>query len=153
MTSVPTSASRGETIRFLPISQLRTTYATLRSPVSPPPDDLSALPLRIVPAENHFEIIDGFKRFEAWKESGLTDIPVVIERACSVPQQKKLMLQANAQRRTISPLDEACVAASLISDDGLTATAVGRLLGRKKNWVMHRGALLYGLSEQATAWV
>src|ERR1019366_6941144 len=84
---------------------------------------------------------DGFKRLERWRAEGVARVPVVVERAPRVVDQKRLLLAANAPARTLTAIDEARVVCSLIEDDKLTRLAVARLLGRKVAWGERRGAL------------
>ncbi len=141
----------GESVQFLPAARLRTTYSQFRSCGSLDPDCLlKPLPLRVVAADDgHFEVIDGFKRLASWLDEGRSAIPVVIESPGTRADHKHLLLQANAPRPTLSPLDEACIVFSLIDEDGLTVTAVSKLLGRKKEWVLKRRALATHLSDSS----
>ena len=91
--------------------------------------------------DDHFEVIDGFKCLERWRRDGLSRIPVVIESPRSWSEAKAALLQANAPPRTVTAMDEARVIASMVHEDGMTLSAVGRLLGRKKSWVARRHAL------------
>lgn len=137
------------------VSQLRTTYAYLRPGNQPGKlDDLRPLPLRVVPAEGSaFEIIDGFKRFAAWRAEGREQIPVIVESPGSSADHKRRLLLANAPQRTLNPLDEGLVARSLLEDDGLTASGVANLLGHKKKWVVQRVAFTQKLSVRAQQWL
>ena len=110
----PSTASQagGGGFRFLPIEQLKNTYAVYRRSQKVKAEELSPMPLRVVPAGEFFEIIDGFKRFEMWQTAGFTQVPVVIEQHGSPSDHKKMLLSANAPRRTTTPLDEACIAHS-----------------------------------------
>lgn len=134
---------------FLPIARLKTTYSAYRRSEGVKAEELSPLPLRVVPSGEFFEIIDGFKRFETWQLAGVSQIPVVIEPHGSRAVHKRLLLSANTPRRTITPLDEACIVDSLIREDGLTMAGVASLLGHKKEWVAQRIALMNKLSPKA----
>lgn len=114
--------------------RLRTTYAAFRSCRSPRlTSELKPLPLRVVATDDgHFEVIDGFKRLASWSDEGREQIPVVIESPGTQAEHKRLLLLANAPRRTLNPLDEASIVCSLLEEDGLTVTAVSKLLDRKK---------------------
>ena len=152
ISSTETLATPGEEfVRSLAISQLRTTYAVFRTSGGDPGlCDLKALPLRVVATDDgHFEIIDGFKRFEAWTGEGQTRVPVVIESPGTRAEHKRLLLLANRPRRTLNPLDEASVVSSLLEEDGLSVSAVAKLLGRGKEWVLKRRAFIHDLSERA----
>jgi ParB-like chromosome segregation protein Spo0J len=143
------SQAGGGSLCFLPIERLKSTYAIYRRSQSVKAEELSPMPLRVVPAGDFFEIIDGFKRFEMWKTAGFMQIPVVIEQHGATADHKKLLLSANAPRRTTTALDEACIAHSLIHEDGLSMAGVASLLGHKKEWVARRVALMTKLSPKA----
>ncbi len=140
-------------VKFVPRALIRTSYSALRSPPYSPVrnfSELVALPLRVVPADDgHYEIRDGFKRFSSWSEEGRRVIPVIVENSCSLPERKQLLLSANAPRRTLSPLDEGRVVDSLMKEDGLSVSAIAKLLGHKKEWVCKRQALATRLSATA----
>ncbi|MBF0502535.1 MAG: hypothetical protein HQM09_20525, partial [Candidatus Riflebacteria bacterium] len=124
----------GGSFRFLPIDQLKTTYSIYRRSQNSKAEELNPMPLRVVPVGKYFEVIDGFRRFEMWKIEGFSQIPVVIERHGSSADHKQMLLSANTPRRTITPLDEACIAHSLINEDRLSMAGVASLLGHKKEW-------------------
>ena len=118
----------------------------LRGPGRPVEDDLAPLPLRAVRLpDGTLEVVDGFKRLERWRAEGAASVPVVVE-ALDPPGAKRALLLANAPRRTLSPLDEARVITSLDRDDGLSPSAIGRLLGRKRSWVSKRLTLFQHLA-------
>lgn len=135
----PTSQTAGN-VCFLPIQSLRTTYASLRpGAIHHLPNDTAELPIRVVPTKDSaYEVIDGFKRLDGWREQGHELIPVVLEQPCSTEEQKRLMLVANAPPRTLTALDEAKVVFSLLSEDGLSQNNIARHLRRKPHWVARR---------------
>jgi ParB-like chromosome segregation protein Spo0J len=51
---------------------------------------------------------------------------------------KARLLEANAPRRTLSPMDEAHVVRALADDDQLTPAQITKLLGRGRGWVDRR---------------
>lgn len=127
--------------QILPIEQLLTSYAPLRSGAVKRfrPRILADLPLRVVPVADHkYEVLDGFKRLAAWKQEGYQQIPVVIENAGSPEDHKALLLAANAPLRTLTPADEAEVVASLKEEDGLSESQIARTLFKSKTWVARR---------------
>ena len=100
------------------------------------------MPLRVVvTTDGGFEVIDGFKRLERWREAGAVEMPVVVEHCSQSIENKRLLLQANSPRKSITPLDEALVVHSLVKDDKLTLKATAKFLGRKVGWVSCRLAL------------
>ncbi|MCP4897124.1 MAG: ParB N-terminal domain-containing protein, partial [bacterium] len=138
-----TPSPEGQTagnIRFLPIGDLQTTYASLRpGAVHQLPNDTSELPIRVVPTDDgSYEVIDGFKRLAAWREQGHGHIPVVLERPSRSEQHKRLLLLANSPQRTLTALDEARVVCSLLTEERLTHNSIARLLQRKPQWVARR---------------
>jgi len=146
----PTTPATGS-FCFLPVEQLRTSYAGLR-PGAPHrvPDDMAQLPIRVVPTEeSQYEVIDGFKRLTGWRQQGQQLIPVVIEPPGSSADHKRVLLMANSPPRTLTALDEARVVCSLMSEEGLSAASIARRLGRKPQWVARRVEIGRRLSPSA----
>jgi len=140
-------------VRAVPIAQLATTLAPLRGPRTDPASTLAPLPLRVAPtADGRYEVVDGFKRLAQWTRAGHTQVPVVVEDAAGVVAKARL-LEANAPRRTLSPMDEARVVHSLAADDHLTAPQMVKLLGRGRGWVDRRLALGRRLAPEVAAHV
>jgi integrase len=122
----------------LPIARLATSLAPLRGPRTDAGSLLAPLPLRVAATgDGTYEVLDGFKRLAHWTHDGHTHVPVVVEDAAGVVRKARL-LEANAPRRTLSPLDEARVVRSLTDDDQLTPTQIAKLLGRGRGWVDRR---------------
>ena len=95
--ALPANSTAGS-FRFLPVGRLRTSYAALR-PGAPhrQADDVAQLPIRVVPIDNGmYEVIDGFKRLDRWREQKHNLIPVVVEPPGTPAQHKRLILLANA---------------------------------------------------------
>jgi ParB-like chromosome segregation protein Spo0J len=96
------------------------------------------LPVRVAANDDGtYEVLDGFKRVTQWRGDGDTHVPVVVEDAAGVVRKARL-LEANAPRRTVSPMDEARVVRSLADDDQLTPPQIAKLLGRGRSWVNRR---------------
>lgn len=125
---------------FLPIEKLLTSYAKLRpGRAKKPPSLLAPLPIRVVPiGGDRYEVLDGFKRLESWREEGLREIPVVIEAEGRPEDHKRIILLANAPLRTSTALDEAEVVASLKEEDGLKESTIARSLSKPTRWVTCR---------------
>ena len=71
-----------------------------------------------------------------------THVPVVVEAdAFSSVVGKARLLEANTPKRTVSPMDEARVVHSLVTDDHLSPTQITKLLGRGRGWVDRRVTL------------
>jgi hypothetical protein len=140
------------TIRFVPIEQLSTRLKVLRSGGKATPERpirLEELPLRAVEtAGGGYELIDGFKRLERWRASGIPEVPVVLETVVSGLEQKVALLEANRPPRTLTPMDEARVVQSMRHDDGLGPKGIAHVLGRKLSWVTTRLTLADRLSEE-----
>ena len=148
------SSSSGQTagnVGFLPIGQLRTSYSCLRpGAIHHLPNDTAELPIRVVPADDGtYEVLDGFKRLKTWREQGQECIPVVLERPGRTEEHKRLLLEANSPKRTLTALDEARVAHSLMNEEGLTPNRIVRLLERKPQWVARRMDIAKHLSATA----
>ena len=146
-TDAPLAEHVAGNVCLVPIASLRTSYGSLRpGSIAPRAEQGGELPLRVAPCPDTgqgvaFELLDGFKRLQRWREQGATVVPVVLEAPAHAVQHKRLMLTVNAPARTTTALDEARVVCSLVDDDELTPTQVGRLLGRKPDWVARRRAI------------
>lgn len=128
---------------FLPVDDIGTTLSGLRSgSIRVKASDLRDMPIRVVIQDNRYEVIDGFKRLSRWKQAGIKQIPVLVERCNDGLSPKQLLLESNNPKRTLTTLDEARVINSLIEDDGLTVRTVANLLGRRKEWIIGRRSLL-----------
>jgi ParB-like chromosome segregation protein Spo0J len=149
--SSPPPEPKGAQVIWIPIERIQTTYEAFRpGMVLGRADELSDLPIRVAPLEDgRFEVIDGFKRLERWGLDGCRQIPAVVERAGPPSVHKRMLLEANSPSRTLNPLAEGRVIESLLDDDQLTPTAVAKLLGRKKEWVLRRLTLASDLSTRA----
>jgi ParB-like chromosome segregation protein Spo0J len=144
----------GPTIQFIPVEHLGTRLKALRSGGRATPERpirLGELPLRAVKTANEgYEVIDGFKRLERWRASGIPQVPVVLETAVSGLEQKVALLEANRPPRTLTPMDEARVVHSMRHEDGLGPKGIAHVLGRKPSWVTTRLTLADRLSEEVT---
>jgi ParB-like chromosome segregation protein Spo0J len=140
-----------EAIRQLPVDRIRTGFARLRpGRLRAPGAQLADAPLRVVPTDDdHYEVLDGFRRFERWSAAGRSSVPAIVERPLSAIDHKRLMLVANAPPRTVTAADEARIVQALIDEDGLTPHAVANLLTRKPRWVARRLQLATRLSPRA----
>lgn len=130
-------------LEIVPMEKFRTTLASLRSQVPTRTNGLSELPIRVVPSRKEpgcFEVVDGFKRLQAARDSGIEKLTVVVEDA-EGPEAKALLLRANASAKTLTPMDEARVVASLVNEDTLTIRAAAKLLKRRQPWASKRYAL------------
>lgn len=130
-------------LAFLPVDIICTTWSDLRSDIlCSKASELCDLPIRVVLHNGCYEVIDGFKRLNRWKETGFKQVPVIIEQCSDDLRPKRLLLESNSPRRTLTAMDEARVIASLIKDDGMTVRSVANLLGRRREWVVGRKSLL-----------
>jgi len=130
-------------LQFLPIHEIGTSWCNLRCSVSRvKASELRDMPIRVVLKNGQYEVIDGFKRLERWKQAGIDRVPVLVECCTDGLSPKRFLLEANSPKRTICAVDEAIVIESMIKDDGLTVRCVANLLGRRKEWVIGRRLLL-----------
>jgi ParB-like chromosome segregation protein Spo0J len=137
----------------LPIARLATTLAPLRGPRTDPASPLAPLPLRVAATgAGTYEVLDGFKRLARWIRDGRTHVPVVVEDAAGVACKARL-LETNAPRRTLSPMDEARVVRALADDDHLAVAQIATLLGRSRGWVERRLTLGRRLAPDVAAHV
>ena len=101
------------------------------------------MPIRVVLQDGRYEVIDGFKRLDRWKQqTGIDRVPVLVECCTDGLSPKRFLLESNSPKRTICAVDEAMVIESMIKDDGLTVRSVANILGRRKEWVIGRRSLL-----------
>jgi hypothetical protein len=108
----------------LPIARLATALAPLRGPRTDAASALAPMPVRVaVNDDGTYEVLDGFTRVASWTRDGRTHGPVVVEDAVGVVRKARL-LEANAPRRTLSPMDEAPVVRSLADADRLTPAQI-----------------------------
>lgn len=128
---------------FLPIHEIGTSWCDLRCGASRvKASELRDMPIRVVLQDGRYEVIDGFKRLDRWKQAGIDRVPVLVECCTDGLSQKRFLLEANSPKRTICAVDEAMVIESMIKDDGLTVRCVANILGRRKEWVIGRRSLL-----------
>jgi len=128
---------------FLPVGVIGTSWSTLRFDTTrAKASDLRDMPIRVILQDGRYEVIDGFKRLSRWKQAGVKQVPALIEQCNDGLSPKRLLLESNSPKRTLGALDEARVVNSLIEDDGLTVRTVANLLGRRKDWIIGRRALL-----------
>ncbi len=128
---------------FLPTHEIATSWRDLRSIASRVKvSELRDMPIRVVLQDGHYEVIDGFKRLDRWKQAGIDRVPVLVECCTDGLSPKRFLLEANSPKRTICAVDEAMVIESMIKDDGLTVRCIANILGRRKEWVIGRRSLL-----------
>ena len=126
----------------IPMKKIRTGFAYLKSGRATARVSIAGIesPITVIEADGFFEVVDGFKRLNSLKKSGAAAVPAVIQDWEPV-KAKSMMITLNAGRRTLSFYEEAAIAADLCRKDGLTLSAVARLLGRKESWVSKRVAI------------
>ena len=73
----------------------------------------------------------------------------MLEHPSPTEEHKRLLLSANSPPRTLTALDEGRVVCSLLTEEGLSPTAVARLLRRKPQWVARRVDIATHLSPTA----
>ncbi len=128
---------------FLPIHEIATSWRDLRSVASRvKASELRDMPIRVVLQNGQYEVIDGFKRLDRWKQAGIGRVPALVECCADGLNPKRFLLEANSPRRTICAVDEAMVIESMITGDGLTVRCIANILGRRKEWVIGRRSLL-----------
>jgi ParB-like chromosome segregation protein Spo0J len=92
------------------------------------------------------ELLDGFKRWAAAPQMGLTTLSV---RVLDLDERtaKAAILGLNRGQHGVRELEEAWIVQALVRDDGLTQVEAAHLLGQHKSWVCRRLALLEKLSD------
>jgi ParB/RepB/Spo0J family partition protein len=93
------------------------------------------------------ELLDGFKRWTAAPQVGLTTLSV---RVLEMDERtaKAAILGLNRGQHGVRELEEAWIVQALVRDDGLTQVEAAHLLGQHKSWVCRRLALLEKLSDE-----
>jgi ParB family transcriptional regulator, chromosome partitioning protein len=91
------------------------------------------------------ELLDGFKRFAAAGQAGLSTLSV---RVLEVDERtaKAAILGLNHDQHGTRELEEAWIVQALVREDSLTQVEAAQLLGKHKSWVCRRLALLEKLS-------
>jgi ParB-like chromosome segregation protein Spo0J len=98
-------------------------------------------PVTVVEDRGFFELVDGFKRIAALRRRGEKTVWALV-RDWDKLKAKAMMLRLNARRKTLSFYEEAVLAADLHRKERLSCRAVGKLLGRKKSWVVKRVVIM-----------
>jgi ParB/RepB/Spo0J family partition protein len=96
--------------------------------------------------DEELELLDGFKRWAAAAQVGLTTLSVRV-LDMDEPTAKAAILGLNRGQRPVRELEEAWIVQALVRDDGLTQVEAAHLLGQHKSWVCRRLALLEKLSD------
>lgn len=140
----------------LPIGEIGTDYSKLRI-VYPASDSAMRRSLRqygqispvIVgqPSENHYEMVDGFKRLRAGRELGFTSLKVRV-LDIGLYALKAAIIHLNMRANTMADIEKALVIRSLHREDLLSQTEIAKLLGRHKSWVCRRLSLVERLCDE-----
>lgn len=88
-----------------------------------------------------YEIVAGERRYQAAKQAGLKEIPVVI-REISDEEVFKLALIENLQRSNLSPIEEARGYQELIKKDGLTQEQLSKIISKSRSAITNTLRLL-----------
>ena len=95
----------------------------------------------------YFEIVAGHRRYEAFTQLGLKEIPCSI-RNLSDKEAFEIALMENIQRETMKPLDEAQAFKRYVVDYGWGGVShLARRIGKSEEYVSHR-ILLLNLPEE-----
>lgn len=90
---------------------------------------------------DRYEIIAGHRRTTASRVAGLAVIPCIV-REVTDDEALAIKLAENAHRQDIDPLDEAAFYAEVIQQGKLTAEDIGKMIGRSREFIEGRIALL-----------
>ncbi|MBC8492634.1 MAG: ParB N-terminal domain-containing protein [Chloroflexi bacterium] len=97
--------------------------------------------------QDHYELLDGFKRLRAGRQLSLPSLNARILNL-GLRAGKVAVMQLNWIGKSISSMEEALVVHSLCHEDGLTQVEIATLLGRHKSWVCRRISLIERLSDE-----
>ena len=103
-------------------------------------------PIAVVPEEDVYQVLDGFKRLRAAEE-----IPGVdsLEAKCTpVGTGKVVMLRLNLDRKGLDPVEEGLLMRAMHRIDGMAQSEIAGLIGRHPSWVCRRIALVERLDEK-----
>jgi len=96
---------------------------------------------------NHYEIIDGFKRYRACKKLKFKTMKVVTLNL-NIRSVKAAMLFLNQKAGTVTDLEEALLVQSLYKEDKLSQAEIAKLLNHHNSWVSRRISLIERLDEE-----
>ncbi len=97
--------------------------------------------------QDHYELLDGFKRLRAGRQLSLPSLNARILNL-GLRAGKVAVMQLNWIGKSISSMEEALVVHSLCHEDGLSQVEIATLLGRHKSWVCRRISLIERLSDE-----
>ena len=98
-------------------------------------------PLLVRKKGDFYEIVAGERRYQAAREAGLEEVPVII-REISDDDVFKLALIENLQRSDLSPLEEASGYRQLIKEKGLTQEELAKILSKSRSTITNTLRLL-----------
>lgn len=134
----------------LPLAQIRPNKGQPRKLFKP--DELAELadsikqngvlqPILVRKKGDSYEIVAGERRYQAAREAGLEEVPVII-REISDDDVFKLALIENLQRSDLSPLEEASGYRQLIKEKGLTQEELAKILSKSRSTITNTLRLL-----------
>lgn len=99
------------------------------------------------PIEEHYPLVDGFKRFRAGQRLGYTSFKASV---LDVGQRALMaaMIHLNRKARSMGDLEEAMIVHALHREDRLSQVEISELLGFHKSWVCRRIAMVERLDEE-----
>ncbi len=106
---------------------------------------LNPLLVRKVKGNGHFEIIAGWRRFQAAEILGLKSVPVIVKDADD-DKVVEIQLVENLQRADVDPLEEAEGFKRLMKG-GMAIKEVAERVGKSRTWVTDRLVLANLISE------
>src|SRR5229473_99781 len=108
-------------------------------------------PIVVVHEQDHWELIDGFKRLGAARK--LQSMERLVARRIEADERsaKAAIYGLNRAGGRTREIEEAWIVHALVREDGLTQVEVAELLGRHKSWVCRRLALIEKLGPEARA--
>lgn len=98
-------------------------------------------PLLVRKKGKAYEIVAGERRYQAAKQAGLKEIPVII-REISDEEVFKLALIENLQRSNLTPIEEARGYQELIKKDGLTQEQLSKIISKSRSAITNTLRLL-----------
>ncbi len=122
-------------------------YTSMRKSVKRYGQITPVVVIRSSTTHGSYELLDGFKRYQALYDLGKEDIRIHIV-PLGLHASKVAMIHFNKLQGTISALEESLIVQSLYREDKLSQVEIGVLFGKDKSWVCRRLGLCEHLSDE-----
>lgn len=93
------------------------------------------VPLTVRKVGDHYELIDGERRFRVAKELQLKTVPITVA-VVNDEQARRMVYKVNKERQNYTPYEEAVFFRKLVEKEGMKPYQIEMQLGVDHNWVM-----------------